>query len=84
MVRIRRLCINVNITKALPIIANNSMATYRKICMRIVVNHDDNDVGGVGLDKNTSMPASVAGIKLAAALSFSQIAAIVSEVAFIE
>lgn len=86
MVRIRRLCINVNITNALPIIASNSMATYRMICIRIVVNHDVNDVDGVGLlDKITSAPNSVTGIKLAAAtLSFSQVVATVTEVAFIK
>lgn len=85
MVRIRRLCINVNITNALPIIASNSIATYKMICIRMVVNHDSDDVDGVALDKITSMPFSVAGIKLAA-LSFidsNQIGTIVSEVAFI-
>lgn len=84
MVRIRRLCINVNITNALPIIASNSIATYRIICIRIVVNHDENDVdAGVGVEKIRSAPVSVAGKKIAA-LSFSQVVAIVSKVVFIE
>lgn len=89
MVLIRRLCISVSITNVLPIMASNSIVMYRKICIRMVVNHDSNDVGGVVvvvLKKSSSVTNSVGGIKLGA-LSFIdsiQAIAIVSDVAFIE
>lgn len=73
-------------TNALPIIASNSIAIYRMIWIRIVVNQDDIDVGGVALDKITSPKLSVTGIELGA-LSFidsNQVIGIVSDVTSIE
>lgn len=89
MVRIRRLWINVSMTNAFPMIAQISIKIYKMICIRMVVNHDDNDAVGVDVDKITtslpSSPRSVTGIKLGA-LSFigsSHVIAYVSDVVFI-